>query len=107
MTANIIFYKNDMLLELKGLKDVVLDTFVNGATVTATVVDSDGAAVTGQSFPVTLDFVANSDGDYRVVLDSTIVLVIGKKYTAQITAVSSGIDGYWELDLRAVIRGRP
>lgn len=81
-----LYVNNDTVLELRGLRDEVSGTFLNAATVTATLYDSEGNAVSGQSWPKTLDYVAGSDGDYRVTVTHSMALTASHKYTARITA---------------------
>lgn len=99
MTA---FVANTNLLELQGFKDEVAGTYINDATVTATVLDETEAEVSGVTFPVTLDYVAASKGDYRAVLSEDLALTADKFYTAVITA-DGGTDrtGVWRFPFRA------
>ncbi len=105
--ASIYYYLNDMVIELKDLQNGVTLAYLNAATVTVTIVDESNVEVTGVSWPQTMVYVAASDGIYRVTIDKVLAVTVGEKYTAKITAAESGLDGYWELDLRAEIRGRP
>lgn len=96
---------NDNILELDALKNEAAGTFLNSATVTVTVVDSSGTNVAGQSWPTTLDYVADSDGKYRATLEDVAVFVHGSLYTAKITADGgSGLKGFWELPLEGKTR---
>ncbi len=98
--SQVIFYLNDMIIELLGLQDGVTLAYLNAATVTVTLVDCDtGTEVVGQSWPLTMPYVAASNGDYRATLISTLTLVVGDLYIAKISAVESGLNGYWELPL--------
>jgi hypothetical protein len=101
----VIFDLNDNLLELVDLKDVVADTFVNAAAVTVTLVDKDGVEVAGTTWPLTMDYVASSDGQYRATLLDTLTLIPDDLYTAQIT-VNDGADrqAHWEFLVRAETR---
>jgi hypothetical protein len=94
-----VFVANTNLLELTGLKDDVAGTFINDAAVTATVVDEDGQEVAGMVWPVTLDYVGASNGDYRAVLSDGLSLVPYKRHVARIDA-DAGPDrvGHWEFD---------
>ena len=107
MATKAIYISNDHLLELRGMKNIAADAYIDNATVTAVLVDEDGVEVVGQSWPVTLSHVAESDGDYRATLEDALELTVGLAYTAQISA-SGGSDlaGYWEYPLRARIRSR-
>lgn len=104
MSARVAFITNTNLLEVIGLKDAIDDSFINNATVTATIKDSTGAVVTGQVFPVTLDYVAASDGIYRASLDKALALIDDAEYTAEITAITTAGDGFWEFPFVAETR---
>jgi len=108
MTAvpfEILFVLNDNILELIGLKDVVLDSFMNAATVTITLNDRNDVPVTGQTWPTAMDYVAASDGKYRAVLEDAMSLDAGKNYTAIIDADGGvNLKGHWEVELKAEIR---
>ena len=94
--ALIFLTGNSMVIELLGLTDSITDAFVLDATVTITLLDDAGAEVTGETWPLTMTFVAASDGNYRAVMDEAIVVIVGHQYTAQVTAISSGTTGFWE-----------
>ncbi len=106
MAQSIIYIDNDNLIELIGLKDIALDTYVNDAAVAITLTDSAGDSVVGQSWPVTLNYVAGSDGDYRATLEDGLTLSVGGKYTAVVTADAGGdLLGKWTVKAVARVRG--
>lgn len=96
---------NTNLLELSGLKSEIDDTFINDAAVSVTLKDAAGAEVAGVSWPVTLDYVAASSGNYRGVLSSAIEFTPKAKYKAFIE-VDAGADrtGHWEFPFQAITR---
>lgn len=102
MTA---FVANTNLLELIGLKSAVEDTAINDATVAVTIKDAGGVNVTGVTWPVTMDYVAASSGDYRAVVPHGAALVSGRQYTAEIS-VNAGADriGFWRYVFRPLDR---
>lgn len=102
MTA---FVANTNLLELSGLQDAIDDSYINDATVTATLKDSAGADVGGITWPLTLAYVDGSDGDYRAVLVAALELANRGHYTAVIE-VDAGEDrvGHYEFPFRAATR---
>ncbi len=103
--TQVIYNLNDNLLELIDLKDVVADAFVNGATVTVTLVDSDGVEVVGDTWPLAMVYVVASNGLYRATLKDTLTLVVDALYTAQIDADDgAGRAAYWEFPIRAETR---
>jgi hypothetical protein len=91
----ILYDQNDHSLTLirsngKGLQNEITGLYVNDATVTATLKRKNGVVVSGQSFPVTLDYVAGTDGIYRVVLLSTLEVEVGDLLIAEVTIVAPG-----------------
>lgn len=92
-----VFVANTNILDLIGLKSAVEDAFINDADVTVTIKDTDGTEVTGASWPVTMDNVAGSDGDYRGVVVDGLGFTAGARYIAFIE-VDAGPDriGHWE-----------
>ena len=105
MAIEPIYMNNDHFMELTGFQDGVTLAFLNAATVTVTIYATDGAALgdatTGISWPLTMDYLSGSDGVYQAVIDKAISLTRGELYKAVITAAESGIDGEWNITLRA------
>ena len=96
-TIQILNRNNDHLITLTGLQDSTDLSFVNDATVTATVKDINGVDVTGIVWPLTLAYVPASNGNYEVVLDKAIVIVPGIDYVTEITVVSGSRDAFFEM----------
>jgi hypothetical protein len=82
--------ESDQLLTVTGLVDPTTSTFVNDATVEATMTDMDGVEVVGQSWPLTLAYVAASDGDYQALLEDDRVLIEGQFYFCEMVADAGG-----------------
>ena len=105
MIVEILFDKNNMLLRLSGAKDAKTATFLNAAMVTARLVDGLGVDIVGQTWPLTLDFVAGSNGDYCGVLNDTLVQVIGAIERAQVTFDGGvGLKAFWETPCTVQVR---
>jgi hypothetical protein len=103
----VLYVSNDNLLVVDELYDAVAASYLNAATVTVTVKAADGTNVagTGITWPVTLSYVATSNGKYRCVLEDAMTLSAGRRYTACITADGgSNKKAYWEVPLRALTR---
>jgi len=101
----IIYLSNDNLLSIEGLKNSSSGSFMNSATVTATLKDSGGTSVTGQTFPITLSYITATNGNYQATLEDTLNMVADNIYTATITATSSGgLYAQWDLQLTATKR---
>lgn len=100
-----IYAKNDHKLTVDQLRDTD-DQYINVATVEATVIDSAGNEVEGQTWPLSLSYVADSDGKYEGILDDAIEFTAGEEYTLIIDAVYGSSVGHWELNVTAVIRDK-
>lgn len=91
INPNLLLVANSNLLTLSGLKNQLAGEFVNTALVVATLTNPDGTDVAGQVWPVTLDYVADSDGDYRVALAADLVLMAGKRYAITVACQGDGL----------------
>lgn len=98
------YYKNDMIIEVNGLKNAISGAYVNDATVTVTMVDSAGSSVVGETWPLSVGYVGGTDGIYRATLQDSLTLTVGNLYTAKVTAVGGGYQAYWETPLMVTYR---
>lgn len=73
------------------LRDAITGLPLNAATIAATIVDASGAPVVGETWPITLGYVALSAGIYRVQLDASLALVAGQQYTAVFVITNAGV----------------
>ncbi len=104
MGAFIVLVDNDNVVELE-LKNPITGDFLNAATVDITITDeASGVEVTGETWPLTISFVASSNGIYRVVLDKVIAFIAGTRYTAVINAREGNLDAKWTLVYIAEVR---
>lgn len=106
MACELAYVGNDNVIQLKGLTDVD-GNYINDATVTLTTVEDDeGTEVTGMAFPVSMPYVAASDGIYRATLQDGVNLVDKGNYVATIDvdATSEGLQAHWEIDFVARTR---
>lgn len=106
-----IYVGNTGIVEITGFESVVDGTPINNATVTFTVKEYDpdtgeiGDTVSGQSFPATMSYVADSDGNYRGILEHDLALVDGENYVAVIDADGgANRQGHWEFAFKARTR---
>lgn len=96
--VQILFVGNDTVLEVDVLKNELTGAYMNSATVTVSLADESGNAVVGESWPKTLNYVSGSDGTYRATLAYGMVLVVGRKYNAQVVAdAGSGLRAAWTI----------
>jgi hypothetical protein len=105
MTA---FVANTNLLELIGLKSAVEGTYINNASVEVTIKNQQGDPIEGLSgfaWPLTMDYVTGSDGNYRVALPDGLAFLNKKKCIAFIE-VDAGVDriGHWEFPFTPITR---
>jgi hypothetical protein len=101
---DVVYVLNDNLIEIDKLQDASDDSYINDATVTVTLKDSDGTNVTGQSWPLTLGYVAGTDGKYQGTLESALNLTSREQYYAHIDAVKGTLAAHWEKQLKALTR---
>ncbi len=99
-----IFRDNDHILRLDELKDVGLDSFINDASVVATLKDADGNDVSGQTWPATMTYVVASDGRYEATLENALDIDPGTFYEAFIVATKDSLVGTWELKMQGMRR---
>lgn len=83
---NYLYIDTDDCIRLSGLKDVVTDAYVNDATVTATVYDSDGIAVSGAE-DLSIPYIADSNGNYAGQVPNTVTITKDAEYEVEVTAV--------------------
>jgi hypothetical protein len=100
VAAQIIYYQNDTVLEVRDLRNGVTGDYLDQAALSVTVYDSTGAQVAGAAWPLAMSYVAASNGKYRVTLPAALALQKRDKYTAVILADGGvGLDARWEIEL--------
>lgn len=82
----VVLRNSNNLVYLNDLEDVLNNQFVNTADVEVTILDDQDVQVTGETWPVPLQFIPGSLGDYVATLDDDLGLVVGGFYTALIIA---------------------
>lgn len=101
----VAFVANTNVLELRGLQAAIDQTYVNDASVTVTIKDDCGNNVAGQTWPAAMNYVTGSNGDYRLIVASTLQIKSGKKYFAEISATGSASEiGFWKYPFRPQTR---
>ena len=72
---------------------------------TVTIKDADGVEVAGAVWPMAMDYVPASNGDYRAFLPTTLPLIAKASYVAYIDA-DGGFNrvGHWQFTFRPVTR---
>jgi len=109
-TPSIVYIDNTNTLELQGLKSVVEDVYINDADVSVTIKESaaDGDDLAGATWPMPMDYVTASDGNYRISLSHLLPFGPRKTYVAVIDA-DGGVTpserfGHWEFEFVANVR---
>jgi hypothetical protein len=101
---NMVFW-GDPDVPGSGLYDNHLGQFVNDATLTFTLKDSGGSAVSGAS-AISMIYVTGSKGCYRGVLEDGVSLTENATYYLEITATGSGDRvGFRRITYTAVYHG--
>jgi len=99
-----LYLSEDNLIEWDALTDAADGTFVNDATMTFTIKDTAEAALTGAN-GVSMSYVAASDGKYQGVAPSTVTYTDAATYYLEVTAASSGRDGFRRITCKAQYHG--
>lgn len=94
----VLWIGNHMVIEHVGVRNTVTGVYDNAATVAVTLKDSAGVALTGETWPKTMSYVAGSNGVYRATLAATIAAVSGDKLRAHLAVQGSG----GEIDYREI-----
>jgi hypothetical protein len=84
------YISSDNDIVVKGLRVARTGAPANAATVTASLLNSAGSAVSSSS--TTLDYVTNSLGTYFGSMSAAVVMTKGDTYTLKIVAAESGKD---------------
>lgn len=101
----IIYDQNDNLVTLSGLRDEQTEEYIADATVGATVKDKYGVAIAGQDWPLVMDYVTGSDGNYQGVLEAALEVDVGEKVTVEVTVdAGNGREAFFAVP--AVVRQR-
>lgn len=90
-------------IKLAGLRDALTLAYKNGATVSITLKDATGVAVSGETWPKTMSYQSASSGDYVATLAAALDLVPGVIYYGHITAEQDGSTRYWKKPFLAVV----
>ena len=102
--ARIILYQsNDQTVEVDKLKDRLTGSYLNAATVTATLYDSGGSAVTGLN-ALALAYVASSNGKYRGNVEETFAPALGDNYEIWFTGNQGS--SYFHLEIPVSVQAR-
>lgn len=99
-----MFIGNSTVLKLEALRFEGSTTYIDDAVVEATLTDTDGNDVTGENWPVTLDYISNSNGEYSYILPATIEITENELYYMTVVATSGDNVAQWRKQVRALNR---
>lgn len=100
---DVIYIDNSNVVELRSLTNSITSAVDTGATVSVTIVDSTGTAISGETWPVSMSHA--SSGTYRATLSSSLSLTANRAYRGVVTATGSGGEvGKWNCPIRALVR---
>jgi hypothetical protein len=89
--SNRLYVDCDNVVEIDELTNEITGNYMNVATCTFDVLDSDGASILAGTAEVTMDYVVASDGKYQGILQSTEALTEGETYTVVVSINQGGI----------------
>ena len=104
-SSEVLYFGNDMILEVRGLQNEVTGAYLNSATVTVTLIDKVGAQVAGASWPMSMAYVAASDGVYRATLPYSLSVTRNARYTA-IVDINAGTGQRARFDVPVLCKTR-
>lgn len=99
-----IYLDNTSTIKLTGLQSSVDNSYVNDATVTATLYESDEVTeVTGETWPITLSYIASSNGNYSGSFSADVNVTEFGTYKAVVTAVATDGSKFTQADTVKVL----
>lgn len=104
-SVEVLLVANDQSIKVTSVTNESTGTFINDATVTATLKTSNRIEVEGQSWPLTLNYEVNSDGNYSGLVSKDVALIHNKQYIVEISVDGGdGLFGFWSFIVRAKYR---
>lgn len=97
MSGNILVLNSDNIIEIPALTNGQTGEAVNNATVQLTLQDKSGDNIAGQTWPLAMNYVADSNGTYRAIATYTLTLTHRQKVKAKVIA-DAGVGAHreWE-----------
>ena len=104
-----LLIRNDNIIEAQNVLNTVTKLNINDASAIITVsLASTSAAVSGETWPLTMSFVTGSSGKYRATLANTLVITENKKYIGTLLIDGgAGLRGEWTVPIVARDRRPP
>jgi len=104
--TDVLYLDTDNVYRVDGVKNSQTGEFINDAVVTLTLKDADGVEIVGETWPLTLDYVAGSDGSYQAALTDALELVDGETGTAVLEIDGDSLQTTLELPIQFATRGQ-
>lgn len=101
-----LFINNNNLIQANGITDPETGNYANDASLVFTVLDKvTDTPLTGVSWPVVMNFIVNSDGDYIGSTPSSMPMTKGQRLIIKVEGILvDGSRGEWRLDALANYR---
>lgn len=97
----VLLIENDQTIKVLGVRDEISGEYQNTAVVTAEIKNKNGSTVSGV---MTLEYVDDSDGDYRGNIDNDVPLVNNRSYIVEIIVTFDSFKGTWHFTRTAQFR---
>lgn len=104
MQRDVLWVGNSNVVRVRKLQDVLSGNYLNAAQVRVTVLDENGAAVAGETWPKAMTYIAASDGGYQVALSASLVIADGQQVTLIVDAIQALTVGRWEIPMLCLRR---
>ena len=102
---DVVYYKNDTLVTVTGVKNADTDTFIDNATVRILAITEYGGSNIVGTFPIVLTYVPQSNGIYKGNLVNSLPLVPNNRYVCKLEVLTTdNLKGYWEFTFTCRIR---
>lgn len=88
---DVLLVANDQTIRVNGVQEEVTGDYLNSAVVSVTLKNMDGTEVAGETWPIILDYVPASNGDYLGNIEDGIQLKHMKRYYVDIS-IDAGLD---------------
>ncbi len=97
-SPEVIYIQSDNIIEVLGVLNVATGQHINSADVTLTLVDaSSGDEIENETWPILLDYVSDSNGDYRGVIRNDVGISQNQSLIAKVKVDGGfGLVRYWE-----------
>lgn len=93
---DVLLVANDQTIQVSGVTNQETGAFVNDATVNVSLKTPDGSYVSGQDWPLVLEYEVASDGNYSGLISRDVSLVHNTQYIIEISvAGGDGLAGFW------------